>query len=229
MRVVACSPFTKLFLPEWEERLLENPDLIMKDDEPFSFSVPRAVGAVENVKYGVPFRVDDYLRGSAAAKDSKAAYDLKYYLTGGDDGFGMQETEWTGIVELDVGSTGTERAMAEIHQMVMTAQMSGDEVKIGKAKAQMDLLMKKSFKDTQEAMVAARGLADQRVIKQLKTTHHNLLQQYKHNKEDGKGLYMPSGPEHFGLYVLNKIVKISKGRLEMNTKFNALLNQVWVN
>ena len=229
MRVVACSPYTKLFLPEWEERLLENPDLIMDDSIAFTFSVPRSVGAVENVQYGIPFRVDDYLRNTYSAKDSKAASDLMYYLTGGADGFGMQETEWTGIVELDTGSSGTERAMAEIHHMVMTAQSTGDQSQIDKAKKQMDYLMAKSFKDTQEATEASRHLANQRVIKQLKTTHHNLLQQYKTNKEDGKGLYMPSGPEHFGLYVLNKIVKISKGRKEMNTKFNALLNEVWVN
>lgn len=226
MRIVACSPLTKIFLPEWEERLLADPELIFDEKEPFSFTVPRSVGSVENVRFGVPFRADDYLRKSPNERDAKAGADLAYYLTGGDDASGMQETDWTGIVMLP--SSTYESSVAEIHHMVLQAQMSGEPARIKRAEEQMMLLSKKSFEETQSAMSGARELADKRVIRQLKTTHYNLMQQYKHNKEDGKGLYAPSIPEHFGAFVLRKIVQVSEGRRKMNSDFNKLINEVWI-
>lgn len=227
MQVVACSPLSKLFLPEWEERLLENQELIFKEDEQFKFNVARPAGAIENVHYSVPFRVDDYLRANKQLRDAKDALNVMYYLTGGAEGTQSQETDWTGIVELPSVS-GSDRDMSVVQHAVMQAQMSGDPCRIQAAKLRMDNLMNKSWEDTQEAMKRARKIADERVIRQLKTTHINLMNQYKHNKDDGKGIYAPSSTEHFGAYVLRKMIQVSAGRQSMNSDFKKWIQDVWV-
>lgn len=225
MRVVACSPYTKLFIPAWEERLLENPDLILDTELDFEFSVKRPTGAVAGIKYGVPFRADDYLKDTVLKAEGD---NLLYYLTGGKDGSGSQETDFSGIVELSLGRS-SESAVAEMAHAVMLAEASKDEKRITKAKKQMEELMRSTYAETKDAMASARNLANERVVRQLRTTHVNLMNQYKHNKEDGKGLYAPSCTEHFGAYVLRKIMEVSKGRREMNSEFKKLINDVWVN
>lgn len=222
MQVVACSPFTKLFLPEWEDALLENPDLVMDETKPFFFNVPRATGAIENVQYGVPFRADDYLQGRGDGKD---AINVLNYLSGGHDGTGAPETDWTGIVQIK-NPVGFEQAMREVQSVILQAQVSGDQKRMAEAEHEMKRIMDQGFKHTQATMKASRADADARVIRQLKNTHNNLMKQYKRNVEDGKGTYEPSVQEHLGLVVLDKIIKINKGRREMAQKFHELIKQI---
>lgn len=223
MQIVACSPLTKIFLPEWEERIMENPEIVLDEVMPFKFTVPRSVGAVEDVHYGIPFSTSSKI--NVAREGSKAAIDLQHYLSSDKEGRFTEETNWTGIVPIQ---TTNEAARNEVYHAMMQAQMSKDEKKIAKAREYAELLAKREWDDQQEAIKVARKLANERVMTQVKITHRNLMQQYKHNTEDGKGLYTPSSTEHFGAYVLRELIQQSKARRQMSAQFKTWIEEIGV-
>lgn len=124
---------------------------------------------------------------------------LIQWLTGGKEGDRSEETDIYGVVELaidlDVGSS--------IVDLASLSENKGDGAQKEAIKEYQNF-QKDLVKRTQDALAAARDLADKRVKKALKVTHMNLMRQYEIMKSQGMGAYAPSICEAVGAHILKE-------------------------
>jgi hypothetical protein len=223
MRAIALCPLTKLFLADWHDRLIEEPELLF-DHTPFTFVVPRNVGALGPITYGKMFRVDDMLRGGHSEADQRSVLD---WVTGGPGGDAMQETNWTGVVSLDIDYS-VDRKLTDMAEMNVAIEGETDERRKEGLRREIASIQKDVGAALKEARTRAAALSQERVMHQIKRTHVYLMKQFQTNKEEGKGLYNPSNTEHLGAYALRKLIQVSKGKREMNEQFQQLTREIGI-
>lgn len=199
MYLVQASPLSKIFMPEWEKKCLENPDLIHKSEPGlFQVRVARATGGLvfDHLK---PVHAGALLkRGSREELEANEMQDLVYWLTGGPEDRPCEQTDIYGVVLIDVGGQ-FESALSDLLQLTMEAQdpKARDEVMKKQAKIQKEIVS-----DMQGKLKSARQKADDRVKRAMSVTHNNLLKSWESLKSEGKGTYAPSVQEALGSFIL---------------------------
>ena len=180
MLVGIFSPLVKMFAATHEvwdkdgkvvirtlEEVQDNPDLLFSEEK-FAVNVPRSSGDQRFV-YGQPRFIRDQ--------------DLIGWLTGGDEGSFVRETDWSGCVQLQLPPD----AMGEM----MAAIASGE---------------KGSSVDSElaRATAKAREISKTRCMRQVKFVWDNYLSQVALNKEQNLGEPRFSPTEYLASKVLAK-------------------------
>jgi hypothetical protein len=215
----ACENF-----PDFVFSPFDNPELNWQDKKeaekgkPFRVLVKRSLGSLE-LFHNVPLHTSKLLPKDRRKQNEDNPAELQNaveWLTGGEDGMRCEETDIYGIVELkvdlDVGSA--------IVDIAGIAQGSSPE----KAQKTYDEMRRELFSQTQSAMQDARKLADERVMRQMRITHKNLMQSYERLKTEGHGRYTPSITEAVGAHVLKQeLSKSSEARRKMLEEMDEIM------
>lgn len=201
--VIAMCPIARIFMPQHQRELMAHPDKI-RDAKGLTFNVviEKSSGAF-SLPFGKPKLVHDE--------------NLYNFITGGSEGLHQRETDWSGIVPLNVSLDLVEATTALITNYVDDAE--------GAAKEQRRI-QKEMQEANRTALDKARALSEFRVMRAVRWAHDCLTKQYALNKENGLGVYTPSPTEFLSTYVLSaEQSKSSEERKELNNKFAELMGQ----
>lgn len=196
MYVIQASPISKIFMPEWEQKCIENPDLIFSA-EPFEVRIPRSAGAIV-LQHNVPVHFSKLLPQTTTRKiESDEARDLIPWLTGEDNI--SNETNIYGVVAIDIDSDVSNTISS---MMSNPDLLSDDPEKLEKALEAQRTVQRRIVQRMKERISAATEQANTRVKRTLKINHSFLIQQWEKNIAEGKGKYPPSMTEAMGAWIL---------------------------
>lgn len=190
MLLIPLCPLSKIFIPSQWAPLTQNPELVYQEaDFPIQVSTSRK----------------DYLFRFKKPRIEQDAV-LCYWLTGGEDCMQVQETDWTGIVPLDLED--------DLNSAILSSLATGEKLD----------------KDLQTALNRAKAKAKElsyaRVMRQIRAVHSNMLRQVEINKESGNSFYNPSPVELLCTFVLaQEKQKEAEARRQISEKFKELLQQ----
>lgn len=209
--VVCASPMVKVFLGEWHERLLENPELIEDFDTDFSFSVISGCAAFP-VDFNKPMMV-------TAGRDDDV--ESKYQWLIGESVGAQQETDLYGLVPFETTVDLVQRA-DEISRLSM--KILNDS----KGAEAAQKAIQKIQKDTNAALAKVRQDAKDRsalrLRRAMKRNHNNLVKQWQRNEEMKLGRFPPSMTELFGAHVLDAEIRRAASRGEkIKTRMSELM------
>lgn len=201
--VIAMCPIARIFMPQHQGELMKNPGKI-REGKGLNFPVviEKSSGAF-SLPFGKPKIIHDE--------------NLYNFITGGTEGLHQRETDWSGIVPLNVSLDVVEATTALITNYV------DDPAGAAKEQRRIQLEMQEANKT---ALDKARALSEFRVMRAVRWAHECLIKQYALNKENGLGVYTPSPTEFLSTYVLSdESTKSSEDRKVMNDKFAELMGQ----
>lgn len=193
MIIFPMCHLSKIFCEEYQPELMRNPAMLFDTCKPFSFLVSTS-------------RRDHRFRSDQPSFITDA--NLIAWLCGGLDGMQCQETDWTGLIKLDLDAAQHGSMLAAIAGV----RNVGEDIQsaIDQAKNQ------------------ARLLSKERVMRQIRAVNSAMLKQYEINKQDGKGLYTPSPTEYLCAYVLaEEQQKNTAAKQELTKKFSELMTQTF--
>lgn len=220
MYYICASPLVKIYLPEWHDRLLANPDLIYDDETPFEFNIRRGMGGIK-VKFNTPQQIPPKL-----ARDNKELMSLYNWLTGGPNGTDCQETEIYGIVVFDPKIN-----LIETYDQISMLEdlASEDSKKAMEARKRQNELQRETARRVKETREKVRALSEMRIKRQLRFNHNNLIRQWQMNEENKLGKYPPSITEMLGAHALNKEIAAAdeKGKI-LKSKMSDLMRSTQV-
>lgn len=218
--VVQASPLTKIFLPEWHEKCLANPELVTVS-EPFKVRVPRPTGSIDLVHNVpviastlVPKTVKDMSTGKSFNKkiEEDVVSPLVSWLTEETN----SETDIYGVVAVPIEVNVADAIMTLIHESDDTKA----EVKLIKE------IKKKLAKD----IVDARTRADARVMRHCDKMYRVVVATVNQLKKDGKGVYNPSYTEALALDILKDQIQKRRVHSEKSQElFDKAMETVAVN
>lgn len=172
MLIGSFSPLVKIFQPSWHARLQENPDLIFDESETgWQMRVYRPCG-----DYPIKWRIP--------REESNPV--LLDWLTGGEDGRLCIETDYTGIVRVNLGARDTGE---------LFAQLELEEDPKVDLRAQL-----------RASMDQAKAASHDRVMRAVEQVYQMLRKQWQSNKESNFGVYQPSITEYMCLHVKQKVM-----------------------
>lgn len=200
--LTTTSPLAKIFMKRFRveradgatdviypEDLLEDPDRIWRREK-FCIPFPTVRGNIEFWS-GQPAPITDPTQRAV--------------LVGGRSGFDGQETDWTGLVMLDVDVN----------------VLSGIFAVMGGGKAQN---VEKSIKD---AMKKAEAASEARCMAAARRVFQRMQAQRRAIQEDGKGHYTPSLTERLVAIVLEREATDDVQRQRrQDEQFNAILDRI---
>lgn len=213
--VVCASPLVKVYLTEWHERLLDEPELLQDADTDFSFDVVTGCGAFK-VDYNKPMMV-------TAGRDDDP--ESKYLWLIGEAVGSANETDIYGLVPFETSIDMVQRS-DEISRLSM--KMLSDAKNTEKYTAAIQQIQK----DTTEAISKVRGNAiarsEHRIKRAMKSVHNNLVRQWQRNEEMKLGKFPPSMSELFGAHVLDADIRraAAKGEKIKSRMGELMSNQV---
>lgn len=197
--VICSSPLVRIYLPEWHDRLLADPDLMYEEKAQFSFDVPRGCSAFK-VNFNKPVAV--------TGRDDKEIETLYGWLTG-EAGHSYHETDIYGLVPFDPGVDLVER-QDEIAQLENL--MSEDPKVVAQAQKKIAQIQKDTATRLKNMREQVRLMSEARIRRAMKTVHNNLVRQWQINEEMKMGKHRPSESEALGAYALDKEIKQAEAK-----------------
>jgi len=184
--VVQASPLTKIFLPQWQEVCLTNPEKIVSNQK-FTVTIPRPCGSITLV-HGVPVVASTLIKQSKARKveDDETA-PLVAWLTDERNA----ETDIYGVVAVPIETNVADAIMA------LVSGGSGGEAD----------LIKDIKKELASSIISARKRADARVMRQCGKMYDVVRETVRAMKADNKGEYSPSYSEALALDILKDQIR----------------------
>lgn len=221
MYVIQASPLTKIFLPEWESVCIADPSKINTAD-PFTVRVPRSTGAII-LEHNKPVQVQSLIRYNGLRRvETDETKDVVFWLT---DEMSHETNIW-GVVPLDIDN----QASSLINGMLSAPDIMGTTPEdLESATRRFAEMQQQIVLHMRRSIETARERANEKVKKQLKLTHHNLIRQWENNQTVGGGAYPPSATEALGAWVLSEeIKKASSAKQAMIQNLNELVKNTRV-
>lgn len=185
--VICASPLAKIFLPDFQNKLMDDFETLYDEKIPFAVRVKTSHGTYQ-FEYNKPKLLGPKPTGN------KMDVDWPYFvewLCGGDSGteYG-EETKMTGIVKLPVQN--------DVMAMLASIVESGDKVS---AKAQ------DAVKDSR---AKARKISDLRITKAAWSIYEAYRKQTEMAMEDNK-TYLPTSTEYLCVKLLSESIREKEG------------------
>jgi len=209
---IAASPLVKIFLPEWHDRLMDDPQLINDYDTPFDFWVNTGTQSIK-IQFMKPQQV--------TGRDQNQNQSIFNWLTGANSI--QHESDIYGIVEFDpkVDLIQTYDQLGVLDDFI-----SDDPKKVKKAKEEREKLALETKNRVREAHALVRKASEKRIKQAIRLNHNNLIAQWKTNEEMKLGKYPPSISELMGAEAIAmEIEKSSAKSAKVMGRFNELMQQ----
>jgi len=208
---IAGSPLVKVFLPEWQDAIERDPDVIYDMNTPFEFDVDTGSRCI-HVAFNKPMTPP----GGSFAEQK----DVLMVLTGGETGANSRATDWSGIVLFD-----PKVDMAQmLDAMAMMDDFISEDPKVKEAAIKKRIAEQRAaaakIKETRKAVQLR---SEQRILRHMRMTHHNLIKQWQTNAEQNVGKYPPSFTEQLGMYALRTELQ---NKSEKSRKINEKVNEI---
>lgn len=188
--VIQASPLTRIFLPEWHDRCLQDLKLLMSK-EPFKIHIPRPTGAIELV-HNKPTLASSLIVHTKERKvDEDEISPLVLWLTGEMN----SETDIYGIVDVPIQDNVADAIMALLYE--------GDEKK-------RDKLIADTRKNMAAGIMTARERADARVMRACGKMYSVIKTTVDDMKKNNKGIYSPSYAEALALEVMRDQISLRR-------------------
>jgi hypothetical protein len=201
--VICASPLVKIYLQEWHDRLLAEPEEMYRMQEPeeptWFFDIPHGCASMR-----IPFNKPYSVRG---ANDKEI--ETKFLWLIGESGHSQHETDLYGIVAFDPGIDLVERQdeLARLESMLID-----DPKKAAEARKKIAALQKDSTDRVIEMRKKLINMSEDRIKRAMKTVHNNLVKQWQINEEMKMGKHRPSQSEALGAYALDKEIKAAAAK-----------------
>lgn len=187
--VMQASPLTRIRLPEWHIKCLNNPDLI-NSPEPFTVTIPRTLGAIQLVhkKVTLASSLRPKIKNRLAEEDEVTP--LVHWLTSPHE----METDIWGVVALKVDEQ-------------IADQIIGLVLNQGDAKGKAGEAIKDLQRDLAKSFQASQREADERVTRALARLYNVVKGTVEFMKKNNMGVYSPSYAEALALHTISDSVK----------------------
>jgi hypothetical protein len=187
--IIQASPLTRIRLPEWHLKCLNNPELI-SSPEPFDVVIPRTLGAVKlrHKQVTLASTLIPRIKNRAAEEDEVAP--LVRWLTSPHE----TETDIWGVVALKLDHDVADQIIGLI------LNHGGKDSKVKKSIEEVQQGLIKSFQASQKE-------ADELVIRALSKLYNVVKQTRDFMKKNNMGVYSPSFAEGLAIHVVNDSVK----------------------
>lgn len=183
--LMQASPITRMALPEWQLKCIENPELL-KSNEPFTVHIPRPCGGISLVHRKLTPPTDLIKRGDRLIEEDEVS-PLVNWLTD-EHSF---ETDIYGVVSIRVGDSVADALMAVI--------LGGETDQLAKIVAESKEQMKKDF-------AKAQAQADERVMRACGKMFRVVKETVAEMKKNNKGIYSPSYAEALMMEVMKDTI-----------------------
>lgn len=185
--LLQASPLTRLFIPEWHQRLLVNPGLIMSS-ETFKVHIPRPVGAIE-LWHGKPILASTLTpRSKTREVTEDEVTPLVQWLVNEQNA----ETDIWGVVEIPVQN--------DIADAIMLLIQDGNDKEHQKLLADTRAKMA-------SAIIEGRKKADERVKRACGKMYNIVKATVDEYQKNNKGIYSPSYSEALAMEVMKSTIK----------------------
>ncbi len=210
--VVCASPLVKVYLPEWHERLLANPDHLSDMEFDFSFAIAHGVSSF-HVDFNKPMMV-------TTGRDDDVESKFQWLI--GEAVGAQHETDIYGLVPFETNVDLVQRSdeISRLSMKILNDPKGAEAAQKAIAKIQ---------KDTNVALAKvrqdAKELSEKRIKRAMKKVHNNLVLQWQRNEEQKMGKYPPSMTELFGAHVLDSDIRRAQAKGEkIKARMNELMN-----
>lgn len=202
--LIQASPLTRIFLPEWHDKCLADPTLLMST-KPFRVLIPRPCGAIELV-HGQPVLATSLLPRSEDRVKSieDEVSPLVQWLT--DDQVG--ETDGYGVVAVPIQENVADAIMTLLYEKNVNHQQK---------------LLDETRTRIAQGIQISREKADARVMRACSKIYSVVKSTVEEMKKNNKGHYSPSYAESLALQVMKDQIKIRKAPEE---RAAAMMSQV---
>lgn len=213
---IAASPLVKIYLPEWHDRLLEEPDLIHDYKTPFSFVVDTGSTGIR-----VNFNTPQQVHGG----DDKQNRSVHHWLTGGPDGHLARDSDIYGIVEFNpqMDLVETMDQFSQMDQILAMGELTKKEA--AEEAAKLHEQRKFAAAKLHAARERVKKLSEERIRRAIRFNHNNLIKQWQTNEEMKMGKYPPSITEMLGAGAIEgEIAKSDAKNRKARDRFNELMS-----
>ncbi len=200
--VICSSPLVKIYLLEWHDRLLADPEEMNNfgdPKQPWKFDVPRGCSAFK-MTFNKPVAV--------TGKDDSEIETLYSWLIG-ESGHSQHETDLFGIVPFDPGVDLVER-QDEIARL--SDLMEGDDEAAAQAMKELAKIQKDTQAHIKSMREAIKESSAARIKRAMKQNHNNLVKQWEINEEMKLGKHRPSESEALGAYALDQEIQAAAAK-----------------
>ncbi len=206
---ICASPLVKIYLPEWHDRLQDNPDLMGDRETPFAFTIMTGTSGIR-IDFNKPQQVQVAKKKEDPNHNPQADADNIYqWLTGGPSGTECQETDIYGIVPFNpqIDMADTFDKLGRLEEII-----SLEGAKAAKAKKEYDDMRKMAAERMRKARDEVVGLSEKRIKRAMKFVHNALVKQWAINEESKLGKHTPSMTERFGMHALDKEIQAAASK-----------------
>ncbi len=200
--VICSSPLVKIYLLEWHDRLLAEPEEMNNFGDPkapWKFDVPRGCSSFK-MTFNKPVPV--------TGRDDSEIETLYKWLIG-ESGHSQHETDLFGIVPFDPGVDLVER-QDEIARL--TDLMEGDDESAALAMKELAQIQKETQTRIRDMREAIKDMSAARIKRAMKQNHNNLVKQWEINEEMKMGKHRPSESEALGAYALDAEIQAAAAK-----------------
>jgi hypothetical protein len=196
--VIQASPISKIFVPEWHKKCLEDHKLVLDDRIKFDITIPRSAGSI-TLTHNVPKHASSLIPNTTRREiDTDEVRNLLPWLTGGADAV-ETDTDIYGVVllKLDRDMTQGITELVSVEAIAMEGEKAAEEY----MKKQQEML-RAMINQMKNAVTLAKAVADERVKRAMRITHSNLKVEWGRIEQAGGRVFDPSIAEALGALVL---------------------------
>lgn len=201
--VICASPLVKIYLTEWHDRLLADPEEMYRfpgqADPSWFFNINHGCSSVR-----IPFNKPYSIRG-----ENDKEIETKFLWLIGESGHSQHETDPYGIVAFDPGIDLVERQdeLARLESLLID-----DPDQAVESRKRISALQKDSTDRVIEMRKRLILTSEDRIKRAMKTVHNNLVRQWEVNEEMKLGKHRPSESEALGAFALDKEIQAAAAK-----------------
>ncbi len=207
--VVAASPISKIFLPDWSRKCAENPALIEDIDVAFKIIIPTSTGALGPFHYGIPVDLRELPTLKKFGDDKRHENIMEWLANSSSEHAANHETDVYGIVQADLG-IDIQAFLSEKFAIETRIKKTTDQAKIADLKAQIVKIETTLAQATEGTQDKARELADTKVMRVVRNAWARIQREWQMLDESKQQRLAPSHTEICIMHVLRKEIGAQK-------------------
>lgn len=207
--LVAASPISKIFLPDWSKKCAENPALIEDVDIQFKVVIPTSTGSLGPFHYGVPVDLRDLPTLKRFGKEERHENIIEWLASTASEHAANHETDVYGIVRADLG-IDIQAFLSEKFAIETRIKKTTNADQIAMMKAKIKEIEDTLGEATEGTQDKAREQADLKVMRVVRNAWARIQREWQMLDESKQQRLAPSYTEICIMHVLRKEIGAQK-------------------